>query len=309
MRIVTMITVLYCMGFISCKNTDNIATDVPQEPEMVSKTPVKIGFAVDTISVDEQITLNATATYLLKSDVKANTIGYITKVYTKLADRVGRGQTLFIIETKEARALGNTINKLDSDFQFSGMSRIQSPTNGHVNMLNHQISDYVQDGEVLASVTDQSSFGFVMEVPYENNQLVKLGKQLDILLPDNSVLSGYVAKIMPSVDPVSQTEKVLVKVKNEVKIPENLIAKIVLTQGRKSGISIPKAAVLTDDAQSEFWVMKLLNDTTAVKTIIDKGLENNKWVELKSNSIHLNDRLLISGNFGLADTAYVKIEK
>ena len=72
---------------------------------------------------------------------------------------------------------------------------------------------------------------------------------------------------------------------------------------------VPKSAVLTDDVQSEFWVMKLINDTTAVKTVIDKGLENDKWVELKSNNINLKDRLITSGNFGLADTAYVKIEK
>jgi multidrug efflux pump subunit AcrA (membrane-fusion protein) len=41
------------------------------------------------------ITLNATATYLLKSDVKANSNGYITKMTIKLADRVGKGAVLF----------------------------------------------------------------------------------------------------------------------------------------------------------------------------------------------------------------------
>jgi hypothetical protein len=148
-----------------------------------------------------------------------------------------------------------------------------------------------------------------MNVPYEYNQLVNLGSRLDVLLPDNRILSGYVAKIMPNVDPVSQTEKVLVKVNNGGKIPENLIAKIALTKDRKSGIAVPKSSVLTDDVQSEFWVMKLINDTTAIKTVIEKGLENDKWVELKSNNISLKDRLLTSGNFGLSDTAYVKIEK
>lgn len=82
-----------------------------------------------------------------------------------------------------------------------------------------------------------------------------------------------------------------------------------MTKDRKSGIAVPKSSVLTDDVQSEFWVMKLINDTTAVKTIIEKGLENDKWVELKSNNISLKDRLLTSGNFGLSDTASVKIEK
>lgn len=308
MKIIPIITIFFFIGLVSCKN-DKTAVERVQEPEVVSRTPVKIGYATDTVSLDQNIVLNATAAYLLKSDVKANATGYITEVNIKLADQVGRGQILFVLQTKEARALENTINKLDKSFQFSGLSRVQSPSSGHVDMLNHQIGDYVQDGEVLASVTDQSSFGFVMNVPYEFNQLVKPGNGLDVLLPDNRILSGYVAKIMPNVDPVSQTEKVLVKVKGGGKIPENLIAKIALKKDRKSGIAVPKSSVLTDDVQSEFWVMKLINDTTAVKTIIEKGLENDRWVELKSNNISLKDRLLTSGNFGLLDTAYVKIEK
>lgn len=308
MKVVSTIFILCLIALVSCKN-DATTTATTHDTTAVSKTPIKIGYASDTVSLDQKIMLNATATYLLRSDVKANTTGYITKVNTKLADRVGRGQTLFVLQTKEARALGNTINKLDPNFRFSGTSIVQSPASGYVNMLNHQIGDYVQDGEVLASVTDQNSFGFVMNVPYEYNQLVKLGSKMSVLLPDNRLLPAYVAKIMPGVDPVSQTEQVLVKLNGNVNIPENLIAKIELTQNRQSGIVVPKTAVLTDDVQSEFWVMKLINDTTAVKTIIDKGLENNKWVELKSNNISLQDRLLTSGNFGLADTAYVKIEK
>lgn len=308
MKIVSIISTLFFIGLISCKN-DKAPIETVQEQEVVSKTPVKIGYAMDTVSLEQSIVLNATATYLLKSDVKANTTGYITKVNIKLADQVGRGQTLFVLQTKEAKALGNTINKLDENFRFSGISNVQSPSSGYVDMLNHQIGDYVQDGEVLASVTDQSSFGFVMNVPYEYNQLVNSGGRLDVLLPDNRILSGYVAKIMPNVDPVSQTEKVLVKVNNGGKIPENLIAKIALTKDRKSGIAVPKSSVLTDDVQSEYWVMKLINDTTAVKIIVEKGLENDRWVELKSNNISLKDRLLTSGNFSLSDTAYVKIEK
>lgn len=308
MRIVSTIFILCLTIFVSCKN-DASTTSTTTDTTPTSKTPVKISYATDTVSLDQKITLNATATYLLKSDVKANTTGYITKVNTKLADGVGRGQTLFVLQTKEARALGNTINKLDPNFRFSGLSVVQSPTSGYVSMLNHQIGDYVQDGEVLANVTDQSSFGFVMNVPYEYNQLVKLGSKMNVLLPDNRLLTAYVAKVMPSVDPVSQTEQVLVKLNDNVNIPENLIAKIELTQNKQSGMVIPKSSVLTDDVQSQFWVMKLINDTTAVKTVIDKGLENDKWVELKSHNINLQDRLITSGNFGLADTAYVKIEK
>ena len=41
---------------------------------------------------------------------------------------------------------------------------------------------------------------------------------------DGRNLNGYVAKIMPSVDPAAQTQQVLIKIKNGENIPENLIA-------------------------------------------------------------------------------------
>lgn len=294
-------------AFLSCKKQETTATSA-ETPKTI-KTPVDIAYPVDTASISDDILLNATSSYLLKSDIKANTTGYITHVNAKLADRVGRGQVLFGIQTKEARALGNTINKLDKSFRFSGSTQVTSPSTGYIDMLNHQTGDYVLDGDVLASVTDLSSFGFVMNVPYEYNQMVPVGRKLNINLPDGRILSGTVAKVMPSVDAAAQTEKILVKVQDGIRIPENLIAKISLTKHKTTGIAVPKSAVLSDETQSSFWVMKLINDTTAVKFPIDKGIENDKWVEVKNGNISLKDRIVTSGNFGLSDTAYVKVNR
>ncbi len=289
-----------------CKNKSSESQNSEAAPA-TPKTSVTVAYPSDTVQLNEDVTLNATAIYLLKSDVKANTTGYITKMNIKLADHVHRGQTLFVLQTKEARALGSTINKLDSAFRFSGNTSVVSPTTGYVAMLNHQTGDYVQDGEVLATVTDGNSFGFVMEVPYEYNQLIKNGGNLIVNLPDGRNLNGYVAKIMPSVDPAAQTQQVLIKIKNGENIPENLIATVNFVRKSVTGMSVPKSAVLTDDSQSEFWVMKLINDTTAVKTDIQKGIENNDWVEIKSGDITPKDRIVVSGNFGMNDTAFVKI--
>ena len=78
-------------------------------------------------------------------------------------------------------------------------------------MLNHQIGDYVQDGEILATITDASSFQFIVDVPYEYLKLIKDKSDLFIKLPDGSSLPTKVAKVIPTVDAVSQTVKVLLK--------------------------------------------------------------------------------------------------
>jgi len=292
----------------SCTKTAENAPPAASEPDAKPKTLVTVAYPSDTAQLNSMITLNATATYLLKSDVKANSNGYITKMTIKLADRVGKGSVLFGLQTKEARALGNTINKLDPSFRFSGATTVISPATGYVAMLNHQIGDYVQDGEVLATITDAGSFGFVVDVPYEYLQIIKNKGSLPVTLPDNTVLQGKITKLMPSVDAVSQTVKVLLQVSDHT-IPENLIGTVRFSKTSAYGLSVPKMAVVSDEAQSSFWVMKLINDTTAVKTVIDKGAETDQYIQIKSGNLTIKDRVIVSGNFGLSDTATVKIQK
>jgi len=303
-----LIAIVICSYLLLSCRSENSETANASDQITKPATEVDIAFPSDTAKLANIITLNATASYLLKSDVKANTNGYITKITIKMADPVNKGMLLFALETKEARALGNTINKLDQSFHFNGNANVISPATGYVAMLNHQIGDYVQDGEILATITDANSFGFVVDVPYEYLQIVKNKKVLPITLPDGIVLQGTIAKVMPTVDAISQTVKILLKVSAN-DIPENLIGTISFSKNLDCGLSVPKMAVLSDEGQTSFWVMKLINDSTAVKTIIEKGIETDKFIQVKSGDLTIKDPVLISGNFGLSDTATVHIAK
>ena len=83
---------------------------------------------------------------------------------------------------------------------MSGLTSVISPATGYVNLLNHQIGDYVQEGEILSGITDSSSFGFVMNVPYEYHYMLVKNRNLEINLPDGKTIHGHIAKILPSVD-------------------------------------------------------------------------------------------------------------
>jgi len=296
--------VLLVLSSCHGKQSDMENTDTVQSSP---RTSVLVAYPSDTVHFNDELSLNATASYLLKSDVKATITGYITKMNIKLADYVRRGQFLFELQTKEAHVLESTINKLDPSFRFSGKTSVVSPTSGYITMLNHQSGDYVQEGDVLATIADAASFGFLMEVPYEYNQFIYKGKEVIVDLPDGRSLIGNIARIMPSVNSTAQTQQVLVKVQHGENIPENLIATINLVKNSTTGICVPKKAVLTNDTQSNFWVMKLINDSVAVKTNIRKGLEINDWVQVLSGNISLNDRFVTIGNYGMSDTAFVNI--
>jgi biotin carboxyl carrier protein len=305
MRVPHFIPLFIVLFLLGCKDKNPETSPAPAQ-EVTPQTEVAVAYPTDTLRLNNDITLNATSTYLLKSDAKANATGYITGMKIRLGDHISRGSAIFSLQTKEARALGNTINQLDPSFRFHGSTSVVSPATGYVAMLNHQIGDYVQDGEVLATITDASSFGFVMDVPYEYINLLKSQSQLAVNLPDGEKLPAKISKIMPTVDPVSQTVKVLLKVAKS-NIPENLIGTVSFSKQSVMGLSVPKMAVLSDETQTTFWVMKMLNNDTAVKVPIKKGVETDQYIEIKSGNLSPKDRVIVSGNFGLSDTAKVKI--
>ena len=109
-------------------------------------------------------------------------------------------------------------------------------------------------------------------------------------------------------DPASQTQNIILRVNATHPIPENLIAKVrVVKTAKENTNSVPKSAVLSDETQDEFWVMKMIDNTTAVKVPVKKGIEIADKVEIISPLFSPHDKILITGNYGLPDTAKVKI--
>ena len=297
---------LLIIGAGSC-HTDSKKEEAAAEKQAVQGTPVTVtSVSIDTLS--EFVDLNATSAYLQKSYVKANVNGYVQSVNAVLGKYVTAGQRLFTVKTKEAQSIGNAVNKLDPGFKFSGINNITTSAGGYVTQLNHQAGDYVQDGEQLAIISDESSFAFLLNLPYELKQYLPNNNTVVLTLPDGTKLNGRVASSMPSVDAASQTQSIVIRVANNKTIPENLIAKVRIVKTHKMNVTtLPKAAVLTNDVQSDFWVMLLIDTNTAVKVPVRKGMEANDKVEILEPKFNPGDKILLTGNYGLPDTAKVTI--
>jgi hypothetical protein len=129
-------------------------------------------------------------------------------------------------------------------------------------------------------------------------------------LADSTVLTGHIESALPSLDSVAQTQRYIIKVNTDKLIPENLIAKVALLKQQVNNVTLlPKAAVLSNEEQTEFWIMKLLNDSVAVKTEIKKGIENNDSIEVVEPELNDSDRIILTGNYGLSDTAKIAISE
>jgi multidrug efflux pump subunit AcrA (membrane-fusion protein) len=295
--------VLSIIFFISCK--DSTLTEKPID----ASVPV-ILTTIDTTGIENYIDLNATATYLVKNTIKANATGYLNSVNVATNDFVTSGKELFSITTREAKVLGNTINKIDPSLHFGGAIGVRSNTNGIVTIVNVQQGDYVQDGDVLVSINDSKSFVIILSLPYELKSYVAIGQQLTVTLPDGATRIATVQKFSPTVDITSQTQNVVLKINGKQDIPENLIVKVRIYKSSNSKtVSLPKSAVLSDETETDFWIMKMINSNTAIKIPIKKGIETEDKIEIISPILTRQDQILLTGNYGVGDTIKVKVEK
>ena len=224
----TAYSLIFCFCLISaCKPAPEKKEEKAEEKTEAISTPVTITSPVKG-NLSETVELNAVSAFLLKSYVKSSSTGYLTEVNAVLGKYVNKGDLLFVLKTKESQSLGNTISKLDTSLHFSGVITIKAPGTGYISQINYRAGDYVQDGEQMAVITDTRSFVFLLDLPYELKPYLSINQNLQLKLPDGTVLDGRVSNAMPTVDAVSQTQSFVISVNSVKQIPENLIAKVSL---------------------------------------------------------------------------------
>lgn len=301
--LITNTILVFVLLLTSCKKqeTSNIAAEII--------VPVTVT-TIDTVKIDDYEAVSGTITYIVKTPIKSILTGYITSVNVKTNDLIPKGKTLFTIKTKEALALGNDVNKLDSNLHFGNALSIKSNSTGYVTAMNVEKGNYVQEGDILTIINDLESYGVVINVPFELKQFIKLNSNLTVYLPDGSTINSTVKQFIPSVDVSSQMQSVFLKLDTKESYPENLIVTVRIPKSQKANrISLPKSAILSNEIETEYWTMKLLNDSTAIKVPVQIGLKNQERTEIIAPKFELKDRFLTSGNFGVSDTIKVKINK
>jgi biotin carboxyl carrier protein len=297
-------TATMVLAFAGCKNTG--VTDSSSDPEV--KTPVTIT-SIERSSISENIQLSATSAFQNKNLIKSNVTGYIEKSLARVGEFVQSGKPLFYIRTKEAEAL-RKFHSSDSAFNFKGLIEVRAPESGILADVNKYENDYVSDGDALATIVQKNSFVFMLNVPYEFKKYAQAGRNCIVLLPDSTRLNGTIKSQLSTVDPVSQTQIYEVKVSTDLNLPENLVASVFLPKTTKQNAQlVDKSCVMSDETMENFWVMKLINDSTAVKIPVKKGISSDTKVEIISPVFSPADRIIYSGQYGLPDTASVLINK
>ena len=276
------------------------------EKEVQAIVPVTVE-NIHMADVKDYLELNATSTFLIKSVIKSPSSGYVEEIKIMQGDKVSKNQIIFKVRTKESTALrSDSLNP----YSFSGIITIKANLDGIILSVDHPKGDFVQEGDELAVIAVPSSFVFLLDVPYESVSFIKPSSSCAIELPDGSKLTGQITSRLPSITPGSQTQRFIIHLVAEPNLPENLIVKIrIIKRIIPNAVLLDKTCILADEVMQNFWVMKMVNDSIAVKTPVTIGLMSENDIEIKSPVFSPLDLFLSSGNYGLGDTVKVKITK
>lgn len=274
--------------------------------QAVARTPVLVQ-TVGRGGISNSLTLFGTTLYLRRNAVTAPVAAFITKVNVSLGARVKAGQPLYELETKERRALGKLV--VAGDSALVGRVIVRAASGGLITTFDkQQTGDYVLEGTQLCTIAEDNALAVQVNVPYEYGALARPGRTCRVRLPDGRALIATFTTPLTTVNALAQTQSVLARISQPVPLPENLTVQVdVTSQANAHAQLLPKAAILTDEMLQHFWVMRLLNDSTAVKVPVQLGERTTTTVEVRSPVFGAGERIITEGNYGLPDTARVQV--
>ncbi len=292
------IFILIALGLASC-TSKTIDKQARQAKAQVRTTRVEQGY------IPDYLRFSGKTIYLNNNNIVAPISGYITKLNVSPADKVKKGDELFLIQSRESYALSNS-NPGTAPY---GGIKIKAPADGVINRLVvFQSPVYVDAGSTLCNIVETGSLYASVEIPFEYVSYAKQGNKCKIILPDNTMLYATFSKVLTCMNEGSQTLNVLAKINMDKIIPEGMIVEVLLEKGStdKSQL-LDKKCVMSDALMKDSWVMKLINDSTAVRVDVKVGRQDHEKVEILSPVFSTSDKIISQGAYGLDGTALVEV--
>lgn len=286
----------------SCNKSDETAPTTTEVKVMVTVTKPEHN------TISEYMQFNGVTKFQKKDNIRATQTGYISGINFRPGNYIQTGSVFCEIVTKEQRALRN-LSDTDSSLQkFQIPLPVESNASGIISVINVLSGDFVTEGDMIATVLEPGSLVLNLNVPYEFHNLISKGKSVEILLPDGKSIISSISNSMPTVDPVTLSQVFIINLA-DYSFPENLIVTVRIAVDQKTNIlTLPVRAVQTDEEQKEFWVMKLENDSMAVRVPIFTGTQNDTLIQIISEKITSGDRIILDGAYELPDSAIVNIQ-
>jgi len=174
--------------------------------------------------------------------------------------------------------------------------------------LNVQVGDFVQMGDVLANCIRANSMRIIAYIPVEQIGMIEKIKNCTVSLPDGTTVNGRISEKLASAEIQEQTQSYIIETEKPILLTENINLNVhFITEKIQEALFVPASAVLGNEEQTKFWVMKMVNDTICIKVPVDKGMKQDSLIQLIGTNLATNDRVISEGAYGLADSSRVQV--
>lgn len=287
--------------FTSCQQADS------EVVTYTSGTPVKIS-SPKIQTVTEYKRFIGRTEYLNNEIVRSPVNGYVTEIYKQVGDIVKKGDKLFQITTKEAYS--DSIELKIGNKSFDGKVLIKASNDGIITGINFNTGNLIMEGEQVASISLPSSLVIRLNVPFELAHQFRIPSSCIVHLTNGESIKSTVTKKLPIVDAATQTQQFFVTCGKLISLPYSLDVEVSIPIKTYPNIkTLPHSSIMANETLDSFWIMKLVDDSTAVKISIKKGIENDSIVQIISPYLNLSDKIVSDGAYGLNDTAKVFLAK
>ena len=74
-------------------------------------------------------------------------------------------------------------------------------------------------------------------------------------------------------------------------------------------MTVPKSALQTNELLTEYWVLKLTNDSVVIKHSVTPKLKNDSLVQIESNGLQIGDKVVTIGGYQMQDSTIISVQK
>ncbi len=203
-----------------------------------------------------------------QAEVSTRISGQVKQIDIALGDRVKAGQALARVQS---RLVGDPPPSVD----------VSAPMSGIIDIVGVAVGQSVEPTTVLFHIQDSSEVNIVARVYEEDLGKIQLGQTANVRLLSypKQTFSGKVTLIGPSLDPLSRTVEVWVKLPNpDGLLKPNLFARVgVVLKQDAAALAIPTAAIIEANGEKFVFVKQ---KGAFVRVEITTGTSDDQYTEV-----------------------------
>lgn len=321
---------------ISCANQTTVKQQETERIEQVQTMVLK-----DT-TVGRITTFSAILQGYETMDIAPSLTGHIEHIYVDVADRVAKGDTLVRMDRMQYNTAKLTFSNLKIEMQrmealhesgavsqqaydqiklsygqakenyefLASNTFVKAQFPGVISAKNYEDGE-LYSGKAILTLTRMKTLKTYINIPETYFPVVHKGMKLDIVsdIYRGETFPGVIEIVYPTIDAASHTFVAKVRIPNGgERLRAGMYVHVTLSMGQETALLIPYQAVLKLLGSNERYVF--INDGGVAKQVfVTLGQRFDDRIEISSDSLHIGDELVYTGQAKLVDGVKLNVVK